>query len=490
MKVKKIKNYLLPLVCCAVLSCNEVPIETRSNNISFTVENESSGEINSPIGVYANYTGDNALFLRNEMFIENNGIFSSTKQDYLKRKEAVMYLYAPYQETVYDILSESLIFNIPINQVGDNILRSDFIYAKSNISDYSNVQEVKMRHLLSQLTVKFDIESDQKVKNSEVNFKLFDQPATGNINLKDGTIESTTNIQTIWVKDTFKNSNGVVEGLTMNLFPTTITSGKIFAEVIIDGVTYDLVSDKNITLSSGNRTALTIKIADLSARVEVELDITDWLTDAEIDYDMDLDNGDLSIEDIDGNKYKVVEIGDYLWMAENLRVRNYTDGTPIHHSTDTDAWQLLTQGAFCTYDHAAPESSKDHFLYNFYAAETDKLCPTGWHVPTLDEWYSMADVFGGKDIAGTALKSIHSWDNDGGGTNASDLDIKAVGTMEAWFKLKGTYAYLWTSTALPTKPETHRYAVYLSSKTEKISHWGFGASKIRGYSIRCIKQKD
>ena len=43
-------------------------------------------------------------------------------------------------------------------------------------------------------------------------------------------------------------------------------------------------------------------------------------------------------------------------------------------------------------------------LYNWYAVNTGKLCPEGWHVPTDDEWTILTDYLGGKSVAGGKLK--------------------------------------------------------------------------------------
>jgi uncharacterized protein (TIGR02145 family) len=45
-------------------------------------------------------------------------------------------------------------------------------------------------------------------------------------------------------------------------------------------------------------------------------------------------------------------------------------------------------------------------LYNFFAIETGKLCPTGWHVPTEAERSTLADYLGGFDEAGGKMKEV------------------------------------------------------------------------------------
>lgn len=57
-----------------------------------------------------------------------------------------------------------------------------------------------------------------------------------------------------------------------------------------------------------------------------------------------------TVKDIDGNVYKTIRIGGQTWMAENLKVTRYRDGTPISLVPDGDDWCRLTTGAFCWYE--------------------------------------------------------------------------------------------------------------------------------------------
>ena len=41
-------------------------------------------------------------------------------------------------------------------------------------------------------------------------------------------------------------------------------------------------------------------------------------------------------------------------------------------------------------------------LYNWYAVENGKVCPEGWHVPTVEEWRSLKNYLGNN--AGDKLK--------------------------------------------------------------------------------------
>ena len=47
------------------------------------------------------------------------------------------------------------------------------------------------------------------------------------------------------------------------------------------------------------------------------------------------------VKDIDGNEYNIIEIGDQIWMAENLRTTKYRNGKAILLVTDGTAWNYL-----------------------------------------------------------------------------------------------------------------------------------------------------
>jgi uncharacterized protein (TIGR02145 family) len=119
------------------------------------------------------------------------------------------------------------------------------------------------------------------------------------------------------------------------------------------------------------------------------------------------------VSDIDGNSYKTVQIGGQKWMAENLRTTIYNDGTPIRNVTDDDEWMNLNasglpdteQAAYCWYNNDALSFQANYgALYTWYAVQSDKLCPSGWHVPSPDEWGILIEHLGSRDFGGGKLK--------------------------------------------------------------------------------------
>ena len=95
------------------------------------------------------------------------------------------------------------------------------------------------------------------------------------------------------------------------------------------------------------------------------------------------------VVDRDGNSYNTAQIGSMVWTGKNLDVAHYRNGDPIPEIKNPKEWAILTTGAWC-YNLNNPDNGKtDGKLYNWYAVNTGKLAPTGWHVPTQLEWQQL-----------------------------------------------------------------------------------------------------
>ena len=102
-----------------------------------------------------------------------------------------------------------------------------------------------------------------------------------------------------------------------------------------------------------------------------------------------------TVTDVDNNVYNTVLIGTQCWMASNLRVTKYNNGTliPLDNSggstgdVSPETWTTRTSGALTVYAHNATNLATYGYLYNWYAAkDTREICPAGWHVPSNAEW--------------------------------------------------------------------------------------------------------
>ncbi|MCF8230447.1 MAG: T9SS type A sorting domain-containing protein [Bacteroidales bacterium] len=130
-----------------------------------------------------------------------------------------------------------------------------------------------------------------------------------------------------------------------------------------------------------------------------------------------------TVTDIDGNVYNTVQIGTQCWMKENLKTTTYRNGTAIPNITDDYAWSVLFSGAYAWYDNDISWKDSYGALYNWFATvDANGLCPTGWHVPTHDEWTALTDYIGGTSSPhGNELKSCRQVNSPlGGGCNTSE----------------------------------------------------------------------
>lgn len=197
-----------------------------------------------------------------------------------------------------------------------------------------------------------------------------------------------------------------------------------------------------------------------------------------------------TLVDADGNYYDVVEIGDQVWMAENLKTTKYNDGISIQNVTGRDEWYSLSTPAYCWYDNNEA-AYKDVYgaLYNWYTVETGKLCPAGWHVPSDEEWTVLFDYLGGTDIAGGKLKETGTeyWDSpNAGATNESGFSALPGGcNTGAGFGDEGAFARFWSTTEADYQPFLYvvsRRLCYYDAEVRTSN-----TNKICGNSVRCLK---
>lgn len=197
-----------------------------------------------------------------------------------------------------------------------------------------------------------------------------------------------------------------------------------------------------------------------------------------------------TVTDIDGNVYKTVAIGTQTWMAENLKTTKYSDGSQIPNVTAKSQWDNLTTDAYCWYNNDASTYKAAYgALYNWYAVNTGKLCPTGWHVPSDTEWKTLVDFAGSRDYAGGKLKEKGTTHWTAPNTDATDeYGFKALPGGDRYpgsgyeFWGIGEYCALWTS-----KSSTTTTAEFLEVYYNACTTYQTSTNKRFGFSVRCIK---
>ncbi len=212
-----------------------------------------------------------------------------------------------------------------------------------------------------------------------------------------------------------------------------------------------------------------------------------------------------TLTDFDGNTYGAVLIGSQVWMAENLKVTHYPDGTEIPHITNDTVWMDLpdnnTDGAYCYYNNNENNEADIYgALYTYAAAIAEDwthdlnsgqgICPDGWHLPTQAEWQELIDYLGGSDIAGGKLKeagTTHWNSSNEGATNESGFTALPSGTRNGYhtglYNDLGNNCYLWSATESSINIKAYQLELSNNNQTAALTdYW-----KSHGLSVRCIK---
>jgi len=195
------------------------------------------------------------------------------------------------------------------------------------------------------------------------------------------------------------------------------------------------------------------------------------------------------LDDRDGQTYKTVKIGDQWWMAENL---NYETDNSFCYNDSAEYCEkygrLYTWAA--AIDSVKLANDADNPLDCGYGREcglTGKvqgICPSGWHLPSYDEWNALFTAVGGQLNAGKVLKSQTGWYSNGNGTDAFGFSALPAGDRyySGGFDYDGYHAYFWSATE---DNSGYAYSMFLYYYS-KLAYLGDG-SKNYGFSVRCLK---
>lgn len=198
-------------------------------------------------------------------------------------------------------------------------------------------------------------------------------------------------------------------------------------------------------------------------------------------------NSDQVVTDIEGNVYKTVTIGSQVWMAENLRTTTYNDGKPIKQ-IKYRFWSTTNEGGYCWDDDDIRYKPSFGGMYNWYAVESQKLCPAGWHIPDSAEFATLFNYLGGKKIAGSKMKETgfaHWRYPNKDATNSSGFSAlpsdynKSNDPFGGWH---GSSARFWSSTQSTSENAWDIELNYSNGAAER-----FNNPKNMFFSIRCIK---
>jgi uncharacterized protein (TIGR02145 family) len=121
-------------------------------------------------------------------------------------------------------------------------------------------------------------------------------------------------------------------------------------------------------------------------------------------------------------------------------------------------------------------------LYNWEDAKS--ACPSGWRLPSDDEWTALTDAVGGESVAGKKLKSRSGWNSNGNGTD--DYGFAALpggsGNSGGYFNGAGNYSYWWCATEDTASSASSRSMIYNIERVRKSRE-----VKSDLFSVRCVE---
>jgi uncharacterized protein (TIGR02145 family) len=129
-------------------------------------------------------------------------------------------------------------------------------------------------------------------------------------------------------------------------------------------------------------------------------------------------------------------------------------------------------------------------LYNWAAASNiNNVCPTGWHVPSNQEWTTLINFAGGSATAGGLLKERDTahWNYPNfNATNFTGFTALPGGLRHntGGYQYLTDYGYWWTSSQGTSNP-SFAYNVKMSYADEVVLQ--YESNQRGGFAIRCLK---
>lgn len=197
-----------------------------------------------------------------------------------------------------------------------------------------------------------------------------------------------------------------------------------------------------------------------------------------------------------------------IWATKNANISCYSDGTIIPQITDATQWKNATTGAWCYYNNDPVNGTIYGKLYNWYATVgiwdsasasnaslRKKFAPIGYHVPSVNEIYTLTTAFGTNSVSGGKLKEtgLSHWKAPNYlATNTSGFSGLPGGNRfyndGLFYEITATGAW-WTSSTYAAYGNTpYNYSLDYNSTTFQQASGQQGTNAARnGLSVRFVK---
>jgi uncharacterized protein (TIGR02145 family) len=150
-----------------------------------------------------------------------------------------------------------------------------------------------------------------------------------------------------------------------------------------------------------------------------------------------------------GYSYSLISIGEQCWFSENCRY--LPEVSPSSEGSESDPYYYVY--GYEGTDVAAAMSTSNYatygVLYNWPAVMTEEICPSGWHIPSDEEFTELTDFLGGESVAGGKMKEAGNahWNypNTGASNSSGWAGLPGGVRDSGGFYGNGSLGYWWSA---------------------------------------------
>ncbi len=184
----------------------------------------------------------------------------------------------------------------------------------------------------------------------------------------------------------------------------------------------------------------------------------------------------------DGQTYPTVLVGTQCWLAKNLNYNQSSMGSDWCYNNDAN--NCTVYGRLYDFSAATQGSTSSSS-----PSGVQGVCPSGWYLPSNNEYTALETFLGGNSVAGGKIKEAGTthWNSPNtGATNSSGMTALPGGhysvSSSTFFNLGSTSNY-WTATQFDG---SNGWAFNLANNIASVNR--NASDKSFGFSVRCLKQ--
>ncbi len=209
----------------------------------------------------------------------------------------------------------------------------------------------------------------------------------------------------------------------------------------VDGISTDSISPNTDVFSSSDAivdcgTGLCVNYDAKSSSSIIAPDGNKQSSSSSVRADFMTDSRDMQT-------YRIVTIGSQIWMAENLNFSTNSSFCYENKPSLCDKYGRLytwaaamdSAGVYSTNGKGCGHRSRS--CAPIYPVRG--ICPSGWHLPSDEDFGILFNAVGGMDSAAKVLKSSTGWKRDSFGSEGVGTDDFGFSVLSAGFAFKANY---------------------------------------------------